>query len=122
MVFYLGEFYVRALPHTRGTPRESAEMQQLVFFMAWLAANQKSRNASSSVDYWRMTYMAGMPYLMYATKNYFPDNELAADKEQVFVQSLLASNGNLSDIEVWELTVWALWSKSGDEAAMPGSL
>ena len=85
--------------------------------MNWLASNQKSRNVGSSVDYWHMTYMAGMPYIMCATQNYFPRNRQAADKEQVFVQSLLTSNGNLSKLEVWELTVWALWSKSGDEAA-----
>jgi hypothetical protein len=117
IVFYVGEFYVRALPHVRGTPRESIEIQQLQFFMNWLAFNQKSRNAGSSVDYWRMTYMAGMPYIMYATQGYFQQNEEAADQEQVFVQSLLESNGNLSNLEVWELTVWVLWSNSGDEAA-----
>jgi hypothetical protein len=117
IVFYVGEFYVRALPHVRGTPRESATIQQLQFFMNWLASNQKSRNAGSPVDCWHMTYMAGMLYIMYATQNYYPHNEQAADQEQVLVHSLLDSNGNLSNIEVWELTVWALWSASGDEAA-----
>ena len=117
IVFYVGEFYVRALPHIRGTPRESAEIKQLQFFMNWLASNQKSRNVGSSVDYWQMTYMAGMPYIMYATQDYFPHNKQSADQELVFVQSLLDSNENLSNVEVWELTVWAFWSKSGDEVA-----
>jgi Glycosyl hydrolase family 76 len=117
IVFYVGEFYVRALPHIRGTPRESAEIKQLQFFMNWLASNQKSRNVGSSVDYWQMTYMAGMPYIMYSTQDYFPHNKQSADQELVFVQSLLDSNENLSDVKVWELTVWAFWSESGDEAA-----
>jgi hypothetical protein len=119
IVFYVGEFYVRALPHVRGTPRESATIQQLQFFMNWLASNQKSRNAGSSVDYWHMSYMAGMPYIMYATQNYYPHNEQAAEQEQVLVHSLLESNGNLSNIEVWELTVWALWSASRDTQPQP---
>jgi hypothetical protein len=119
IVFYVGEFYVRALPHVRGTPRESVTIQQLQFFMNWLASNQKSRNSGSSVDYWHMTYMAGMPYIMYATKNYYSHNEQAAKQEQALVHSLLESNGNLSNIEVWELTVWALWSASRDSQPQP---
>jgi len=114
VVLYIGEFFVQAWPLVRGTPREDLAKKQLRFFFDWMAANQKSRNLDSPIDYCAhgQTYMAGLPYLN------FTYGAPGGDEEVAYLRALLRSRIDFANVVDWSLTAWAAWSESAQLLAL----
>jgi hypothetical protein len=108
IILYTGEFYVQAWPYVQGTAREPAASKQLQFVFNWMAANQKSQNPKSTIDYTAAgnAYMAGMPYLSYTMQVGNPDAELK------YLETVMASETDLANADIWALTTWLAWSES----------
>jgi hypothetical protein len=117
VVLYGGEFYVQAWPFVRGTPREGAATKQLEFVFDWMAANQKSRNPDSPIDYteYGQSYMAGLPYFSYTM------GVSGGDKESGYLRTLLRTRNDLAADIRWALTAWAAWSESAQTPALSQS-
>jgi len=140
VVFYTGEFFAVALRHGKLTERErDAASPHLEVILDWLANNQKGRGATTSVDYLLDSYMAGMPYLMYALAEEWPDApptlRSAADRELRYITTILFKNGSPPDLatilskteipqdrspDLWGFMSWAMMSYA--EKLSPGAL
>jgi hypothetical protein len=108
IILYTGEFYVQAWPYVQGTAREAIASKQLQFVFAWMAANQKSQNPNSPINYIAhgQTYMAGLPALSYSMQ--VGD----ADAELNYLRTIMANETDLANADVWALTTWLAWSES----------
>jgi hypothetical protein len=88
--------------------RETIALKQLQFVFDWMAANQKSQNPNSPIDYAAhgKTYMAGLPYLSYTMRVGGTDAELN------YLRALVAGKTDMSNPDAWALTTWLAWSES----------
>jgi hypothetical protein len=108
IILYTGELYVQAWPYVQGTAREGVASEQLQFVFEWMAANQKSQNPNSPIDYAAhgQTYMAGLPALSFSMQVGDPDAELS------YLRKLIIGESDLANADVWALTTWLAWSES----------
>jgi hypothetical protein len=127
VVFYCGESHAIALKCLPpADPRRKALAAQVALMVQWMQENQQGRGAKSQLNYLKeATYMAGIPCLMYAFAEALPEHpnlSQAADQELDYVHGLLWKNGppQLSLLETWELTTWAMMSYA--EKLRPGAL
>lgn len=125
IVFYTGEFYAVAL-HYLGKKQADAASVQIGEILEWLSKNQKGRGATSSVNYFSDTYMAGMPYLMAVlareSAEVLPTILSAAEQELLYVDGLLFKGGapDATILQIWELMSWTMMSYA--EMLYPGAL
>jgi hypothetical protein len=127
VVFYIGESHAVALGHLApDDARRKAIAAQVAQMSQWMKDNQQGRGAKSDLNYLKgATYMAGLPYLMYAFAGQLPEHrdlEAAGDQEMRYVHGLLVKSGDpsISLVETWEVTSWAMISHA--ERLCPGAL
>jgi hypothetical protein len=127
VVFYTFEFYAAGLKRVeRGSDRRKTAEEQIADALKWMAENQKGRGARTSLDYFgNDTYMAGMPYLMYAFARQLPDRRdlaRAADQELDYITKLLFKDGDpaATRLAVWEPMSWTMMSYA--EKLRPGAI
>lgn len=127
VVFYIGESHAVALGHRApDDARRKAVAAQVAQMSQWMKDNQQGRGAKNDLNYLKgATYMAGLPYLMYAFAGQLPEHrdlDQAGDQELRYVHGLLFKSGNppVSLVETWEVMTWAMMSYA--ERLCPGAL
>ncbi|MGB7734979.1 MAG: hypothetical protein WBL72_14930, partial [Thermoguttaceae bacterium] len=127
VVFYTFEFYAEGLKYLQpGSRRRKTAETQINDALQWMAKNQKGRGAKNSLNYFGDdTYMAGMPYLMYAFARQMPEHRdqiAAADQELNYLTGLLLTNSDppVTRLTTWEFLSWTLMSYA--ERLGPGTI
>lgn len=126
-VFYTFEFYATGLKDLEpGSERRKTAEGQIADALKWMAENQQGRGAKTPRDYFGSdTYMAGMPYLMYAFARQLPERRdltQAADQELNYITKLLFKDGDpaATRLTVWEPMSWTMMSYA--ERLRPGAI
>lgn len=126
-IFYCFDYYIAALraPTLDAVTRDRI-LAQFADAIAWLDANQKTRNPAVPDYTVKNVDMAAMPSLMYALARLdhhrYGHLTARADEELRYIRKLLLDGGtpNVSTLPIWEVMTWGMMSYA--ERLEPGSI